>query len=405
MKKALLIIIGAMLMFGTFSAEAKKKPEEEKKPDVYQFTMIKQVKTTPVKDQYKSGTCWSFSAISFIETELLRIGKPEYDLSEMFLVRTNYADKAKKFVRWHGSASFSGGGGTSDLLHTWRNYGLVPEKAYPGLDYGQEKHVHSEMDALLSAYVNTVLKNPNGKLSTKWFDGYNGILDAYLGKYPDKFEYEGKEYTPRSFADGLGLNPDDYVTITSFTHEPYYKQFVLDVPDNWNWENAYNVPLDDMIKIMDNSINTGYSVIWGGDVSDKGFQFKKQGLAVVLNDKVEDMTGSEIAKWDEIPYKEKQDSLYTFRTIRAEKVITPEIREKAYDSWETGDDHGMNIVGIAKDQNGNQYYYTKNSWNNDSNKYKGYLYMSVPYVRLSTTSIMVNKNAIPEDIRQKLNLK
>jgi bleomycin hydrolase len=401
MKKLLILVLLIALATTVY---AKKDKKEEPKPDVYQFTMIKQLPTTPVKDQYKSGTCWSFSGVSFIETELLRLGKPEMDLSEMFIVRTNYAEKAKKYVRYHGKTNFGGGGNFHDNLNTMRNYGLIPNEAYQGLDYGEKKHTHGELDNVLESYLNAILRNANGKLSTKWLDGYNGILDAYLGPIPQKFDYKGKSYTPRSFADELGINPDEYVEITSFTHHPMYKPFVLELPDNWTFEISYNVPLDDMIRVIDNAIDNGYSVAWGGDVSSKGFSHKKQGLAVILQEEYEDMKGSEISKWDEIPERERQDSLYNFTEIRPEKNITSEYRQLSFDNWDVTDDHGMHIVGVAQDQKGNRYYYTKNSWNDDSNKFKGYLYMSVPFVKWATTSIMVHKNAIPADIKAKLGL-
>jgi bleomycin hydrolase len=373
-------------------------------PDAYQFKIIKQLPTTSVKDQYRSGTCWSFSGLSFLESEILRMGKQEVNLSEMFVVRTNYTEKAKNYIRYHGKMNFGPGGNFHDNLSTLINYGLIPEDAYKGTNYGEKKHTHGELDAVLQSYLDAIVRNGNGKLSTKWLQGYNGILDAYLGAIPDNFEFNGKSYTPKSYAKELGIIPDDYIEITSFSHHPYYKPFVLELPDNWKLDLTYNVQLDDMINIIDNSIENGYTVAWGGDVSSKGFAYKKQGLAVSIKEDFDDLKGSEMSKWENLTDGDKQDSLYNFKVIREEKVITPEMRQEAFDRWDVTDDHGMHIVGIAEDQKGNNYYYTKNSWNGNSNKYKGYLYMSEPFVKLNTTSIMVNKKAIPEDIKKKLGI-
>jgi bleomycin hydrolase len=394
-------LVYLLLILGTLNL-ALVRAEEKKDTSVYKFIMIKSLPVNSVKDQYRSGTCWSFSGMSFFESELLRLGKPEVDLSEMFVVRTNYSEKAKNYVRYHGKINFGPGGNFHDNINTLQNYGLIPEEAYKGTNYGEKKHTHGELDAVLQSYLDAVIRNGNGKISTKWHQGYNGILDAYLGAIPEKFEYKGKSYSPRSFADEYKLNPNDYIEITSFTHHPYYKPFVLELPDNWTLELSYNVMLDELIKIIDNSIENGYTVLWGGDVSHKGFAYKKQGLAVILNDDFNDLAGSEMSKWVDIPEGEKQDSLYNFKEIRQEKNITPEIRQEAFDRWDVTDDHGMHITGIAEDQKGNKYYYTKNSWNSNSNKFKGYLYMSVPFVKFATISIMVNIKAIPEDIRKKL---
>lgn len=406
MKKYYPIIIALIcaLLVIPSSLDAKKKKKDKKNEDVYQFTMVKELKTTPVKDQYHSGTCWSFSALSFLETELLRVEGPELDLSEMFVVRTNYTAKVQEYVRWHGKLNFAGGGNFHDVVATWKNHGLVPEETYPGIQYGEEKHKHGELDALLAGYANTVIKNKNKKLSTVWLEGFNGILDAYLGDYPEKFSYNGKAYTPKTFAKSIGLDPDDYVEITSYTHHPFYETFVLELPDNWMRSEIYNVPLDEFIQIIDSAVYNGYSVAWGGDVSNKGFQYKKHGIAVTLKDDFENMEGSEMSKWDDVPYRSRMDSLYKFEEIREEKVITQEIRQKGFDNWDVGDDHGVHVVGIAKDQNGNQYYYTKNSWNDDSNKFKGFYYMSVPYTRLNCNTIMVHRDAVPFHIRAKLKI-
>ncbi len=334
----------------------------------YKLEIIKQVETTPVKDQASSGTCWSFSATSFIETELIRMGKGEYDLSEMFFVWHAYSEKAEKYVRMQGKMNFADGGEFHDVMNVVRDYGIVPEEIYNGKNIGEEKHIHMEMEAVLTAMVGAVIKNKNGKLTPVWHNAFNAVLDEYLGKIPEKFNYKNKEYTPKSFAEKLGINPDDYIEITSFTHHPFYKKFVLEVPDNWASESVYNVPLEDLSQIIDNALNNGYSVAWGGDVSEGGFSFK-DGIAVV-----------------------------------PEKKITQELRQEAFDNYSTEDDHGMHITGIAKDQKGDKYYLVKNSWGVERNNLKGYFYASEAFVLYKTTSIMLHKNAVPKNIAVKLGL-
>lgn len=270
--KHLSIMAFALLM--AWPAIAGKKDQKEDQKEGYTFTSVKEIPTTSVKNQYRSGTCWSFSSLAFLETELIRTGKGEHDLSEMFVVWNTYSQKAENTVRWHGNLNFGGGGAFHDATWVWENFGIVPEEVYNGLQYGEDKHVHGELDALLDTYVKTVIENKNKKLSPVWHEGLNGILNAYLGEIPEKFTYQGKEYTPQSFAAELGLDMNDYVEIGSYTHHPFYEKFILEVPDNWMLDEVYNVPMEDMMSIIENSIMNGYSVAWGADVSEKGFSWK-----------------------------------------------------------------------------------------------------------------------------------
>ncbi len=356
----------------------------------YRFTMLKELKATPAKNQYHTSTCWSFSAISMLESELLRMGKTEMDLSEMFIVRNIYERKAEKFVRMHGNIAFAPGGAFNDVLDVMRDEGLLPDAAYPGLDYGEDLHAHGELDAVLRAYVDALVKAPNGTLSTAWKRGIHGILDAYLGTEPTSCTVDGRSMTPRDFTDkALGLNPDDYVLISSFSHHPWYRQFVLEVPDNWSYGLVYNLPLDEMMRTIRNAVENGYTVAWASDVSEKGFNFKK-GIAVVPAKRWEDMS------------KGEADSV--FLAPGPEMTVTQELRQKGFDNYSTQDDHGMHITGMAEDQNGTLYYFVKNSWGTKNNPYKGWFYASDAFVRYKTTSIMLHRNAIPEDLRAKLKL-
>jgi bleomycin hydrolase len=399
--KFFILLVGLLAFTWNVSAQDKEKSSKE---EGYHFTTVKELPHTSVKDQYRSGTCWAFSGLSFLESEMLRMGKPKVNLSEMFVVYHCYIDKAIKTVRLHGNLNFGPGGAFHDVTYVLKNYGIVPDSVYAGLNYGEKKHVHGEMDDVLKGIVDAVIENKNKKLSTAWEESVTGTLDAYLGDLPTKFEYKGKDYTPKTFANEYcGLNPDDYVEITSFTHHPFYSKFKLEVPDNWEWDEVYNVPLDEMMKIIDNSLNTGYTVAWAADVSEKGFSTSKKGVAVVPDADVKDMTDSELSKWEKLTAKEKSEQLYKLDKPGKEKHITQEMRQEAFDDWQTTDDHGMHIIGLAKDQNGTMYYKVKNSWG-DYNAWDGYFYASKPYVRYKTTCIMVNKNAIPQDIRKKLGL-
>jgi bleomycin hydrolase len=379
-----------------------QEAKDTKVDSSYQFTLVKSLPYTPVKDQYRSGTCWSFSTISYLESELLRTGKGEYDLSDMFPVRDAYGKKAQQFIRMNGTSHFAGGGAFHDVINTMVTSGMMPEEAYPGLSYGEKKHVHGELDEVTKAYVDAVAKNPNKKLSTAWYKGFEGILDAYLGPVPEKFSYKGKDFTPKSFAADLGLKAEDYVPLSSFSHHPFYQEFIIEVPDNWAWGKMYNVPIDELVQIMDYALDNGYTVAWASDVSEKGFAYNK-GFAVVPVTDLSEMSGSEKAKWEKLTEKERNAQIFNFDKVVEEKQVSQEMRQKEFDNFQTTDDHGMHMVGYGKDQFGHKYYYIKNSWNTDS-KFEGFFYASVPFVKLKTLDILVHKNGIPPAIRKKLGI-
>ena len=376
--------------------------------EAYTFSVEKEVKATPVKNQARSGTCWAYSALAFLESELLRMGKPEYDLSEMWIVRHTYPAKAEKYMRVHGSINLAGGGAFEDVIWVFRNFGIVPQDVYQGLNYGEAQNAHSELDAATKGYIDVILKNAerNGStgLTTAWMTGFEGIMDAYLGKRPEKFVYNGKEYTPQSFAQFLGLNMDDYISLTSFTHHPFYKPFVLEIPDNWIWGLSYNVPMNEMLEIANNAINTGYSVAWAADVSERGFAYRK-GVALVPVTDVEEMSDSDKARWIGVSDRDRETQIMNFDKTTSERVITQEMRQKAFDNFQTTDDHGMQITGLAKDQNGANFFKVKNSWGVEDSKYNGYLYVSEAFFLYKTITIMVHKNAIPKNIANKLGIK
>ncbi len=398
-KLSLILCAAALSPQVAVSAAAKDKVQDT----AFVFTDVKVNPTTSVKDQNKSGTCWSFSGLSFLEDELLKKGKGEYDLSEMYVARQCYIDKAINFVRYYGKTNFGEGGGLLDIPYVYNKYGMMPESAYDGLEYGEEKHDHGELAAVLTAYLNEIVKNPNKKLSTAWLKGYIGILDAYLGEVPETFEYDGKTYTPRSFADELGLDMDDYLPVTSFTHHEFYKPFVLEVPDNWDHGLYYNVPMEELLQIVDNAIDKGYTVLWAADVSEKGFKWY-DGVALMPKvDRKKSMEGTELDRWVKLKDSEKEDKMYDFKGPVEEITVTQESRQQGFDNYETTDDHGMVIVGKAVDQKGNKYFKVKNSWDSEQ-VYDGYFYISMPYFLAKTMSIMVNKDGVPAGILQKLDL-
>jgi len=370
------------ILFATFIAVfVSANLSAQNETNEYQFTDEVRLETSSVKDQGRSGTCWCFATLSFLETELIRMGKPEYDLSEMFLVHETYKKKARKYIRYHGNNNFGQGGQAHDAMHEIRQHGIVPEKAYTGRIYGQEMHRHYELASVLKGFTEKLLENPTDQISPAWEKAYAGILEAYLGETPETFEYEGKSYTPKSFAKELGINPDNYVELTSFSHHPYHKSFVLELPDNWSHDPYYNLPLNELMEVIDYSLENGYSVAWDGDVSSEGFSHGN-GIAVVPED---------------------EDANFKTQPVE-EKDITQEYRQKQFNKFIMTDDHLMHLTGIGEDQEGTRYYLTKNSWNTDSNEYGGFLYMSEPYVKLNTIAVMVHKDAIPEDIREKLDL-
>lgn len=401
-RKFSIVSLSLAMMLAVSGVFAQTDSKDEVKPEGYKFTTVKEVKATSVKDQYRAGTCWAFSGIAFLESEILRLGKGETDLAEMYVVRKAYEEKGMKYFRMHGKLNFGQGGAFHDVTNMIRAYGIVPEEAYRGLNYGEKNHVIGEVDAALKAFLDAIIKDENKTISTAWFTAYKAILDAYFGPVPEKFTFKGKEYTPQSYAKELGLDMDEYVGVTSFTHHPFYKPFALEIEDNWMWEPSYNVPMDDMIAIIDNSIQNGYSVAWGSDVSEKGFSYKT-GVAIIPEKDMSAMNNLEMAKWEKMAQRDKDKALYSFDKPGKEKVITPEDRQKEFDNYKTTDDHGMQITGIAKDQNGNKYYIIKNSWA-ESNDYKGYFYASEAFVKSKTTDLMVNKKAIPVGISKKLGL-
>jgi len=389
--------------FLSFSTYIQAQEKEKNADSGYQFTMVKKLPATSVRNQYRSSTCWSYSTIAFLESELLRMGEDTFDLSDMYPVRMSYADKAIMYIRFNGKHNFGPGGAAHDVTNIFRRYGIVPEEVYSGQVIGEANPVHGEMDAVLLGDVDAVLKNSNKKLTPVWHQGFEGLLDAYLGKVPDKFTYGGKEYTPRSFADMLGFNMDDYIALTSFTHHPFYSKFIIEIPDNWDMGEVYNLPLDELIQVLDYSIENGYTIAWGTDISEKGFSWKN-GCAIVPDKNAPEIAGLERTRWEKMTDSEKEKLLFKFDKPVPEKKVTPEMRQTEFDNYQTTDDHGMQITGIAKDQNGTKYYYVKNSWGKDGNPYGGYLYVSEAYVKLKTMDIMVNKNAIPKEIRKKLGL-
>ncbi|MCD8071683.1 MAG: aminopeptidase [Alistipes sp.] len=401
MKRLLSMAAGLLAVVSAFASgpdSQKPKSLDER----YRFTVLSEVAATPVPNQNRSGTCWSFAANAFLESELLRQGKGEYDLSEMWIVRNTYIDKAEKFVRLHGKMEFAGGGAFIDVFNVFDKYGMVPEEAYPGLNYGTLGHNHAELDAVLAAYVNAVVKNPGKTLTPAWKDGLIGILDAYLGPAPKRFEYRGEEYTPQSFAASLGLDTRDYISLTSFTHHPFYKQFIIEVPDNWAWETSWNLPLDGLMLVIDHAIPRGYPVCWGADVSEKGFLYAK-GFAVVAAEDEQSLEGTELSRWVRLPAEQRDVKLLEMLESKGEMKITQDMRQAAYDNFQTTDDHGMLITGIAVDQRGDTFYKVKNSWGTDG-IYDGYFYASRPFVEYKTINIIVHKDAIPAVIRSKIGM-
>lgn len=355
----------------------------------YQFTTLKKMGVTPVQNQNKSGTCWVYSANSFFESELLRMGKTPVDLSEMFAVRAGYLERAENYVRRQGAAAFGQGAETHDVLGIIRKYGIMPYSAYTGFPAGQDKPVHGEMEAVLKAILDAVNKMPDGKLSTQWKKAYAGALDGYLGTPPETFTANGKSYTPQTYFQSLGINLDDYVALTSYNHHPFYKPFVLEVSDNWSNGLFYNLPIDELMQVADNAIDKNYSIVWASDVSEKTFS-AKEGLALMPE-----------KAWDDMSQAEK-DSV--FKAPLKEKWVSQEDRQRAFDELSTTDDHGMHITGMVQDQKGTKYYIVKNSWGVVKKEMNGYLFVSQPYFRFKTMSILVHKDALPMPIRQKLRL-
>ena len=400
MKKIFIIAALAAMSASVFAQTDTTKVQKDT-VEGFQFTTIDSVAITPVKDQNRSSTFWAFSTIGFIESELLRTGKGEIDLSEMFVVSKTMIDRATYCVRLYNEPHFAPGGSAYDVIYCMEHYGLVPQEAMPGIRYGWTKNdtlpVHNELDHVAGGY----LKGLSGlkKISPVWREGLQAIYDTYLGKCPEEFVYNGKSYTPQSFVKMLGLNAEDYVSFTSYTHHPFYEKFALEVPDNWRMDQMYNLPIDELMQIIDAAIANGYTLAWGADVSEIGFT--RKGIGVVPDDdKGADITGSDMAKWVGMNADKKKEEL-TKRPL-PEKEITQQMRQDAFDNWETTDDHGMQIFGIAHDQNGKKYYMVKNSWGTMRSDYKGIWYVSEAFMRYKTNDILVHKNAVPKEIRKKL---
>lgn len=380
MKRLMMILLSVLLVQGV-SAQKKNSKKKDKK-EVYKFEKIYEVKHTSVKDQQHTGTCWSFATSSFIEAELLRTQNKELDLAEMYFVRHAYEMKARNYILRQGQANFSQGGQAHDVLNVIRKNGMALQANYPGKLYEGKEHSHNEMEIVLKSILDGVLKAKRGGISSRWEPLFTAALDIYMGKDPEKMDFEEQELSPRQFSKKMQFNPDDYVELTSFTHHPFYQLINLEVPDNWSGDLYYNIPLSEMIQIIDNALKNGYSVCWDGDVSEKAFSHK-HGVAL-------------------IPADEKDDNLY--KEIVEEKEITPELRQEYFERLLSTDDHLMHLVGQVKDQNGNLYYTIKNSWGDDSNDFGGYLKMSAAYVQFKTIAIMVHKDAIPAAIKVKLGL-
>ena len=368
----------------------------------YEFTTVVSHKATPVKDQSSTGTCWCFATASFMESELLRMGKGEYDLSEMFIVRQKYMNQMEDNYLRRGKGNI----GEGSLAHTFKNaykqVGIVPEEAYSGLIDGNKEHNHGALSRYFKALVDANIASK--KRTPQYYALINNLFDTYLGKLPEKFTYKGKEYTPQSFTESLGLNMDNYIELTSFTHKPYYETFSPEVPDNWENQPMYNLPLDELIEAIDYALNKGYTVCWDGDVSEQGFSFKN---GIAINPQVEDIkdySTTDRARFEEMPKYQRLDEVFKFEHPYPEIKVTPEIRQEGYEKFVTTDDHLMHITGIAKDQNGTKYYITKNSWGADGNKFGGYLNMSESYVRAKTICVMVHKDSLPKELRKKLGI-
>lgn len=402
MKK--MIVLGAMLLLSAapLSAQKKKGGKDPQAKNV--FTVVKEVGRTSIKDQANSGTCWSYSGQGFIEEELLRMGKPEYDLSEMFVVSHSYRDKARKYVRLHGFLNYEQGGSFYDVLYVLKNYGAVPQAVMPGLNYGTTKNQHSEIAATSKAFLDAVIKNPNGTLSTAWWPAYNEIIDSYLGKLPTEFDWNGKRYTPKSYAAEMGINPDDYVSLTSFTHHPFYTKFALEIQDNWRWSESYNLPIDELMQTMEHAINNGYSFAWGSDVSEVGFT--RDGIGVLADVDEIEIKGSDQDRWVGLSRADKQAEIrkLIYRADVPELEPTQESRQKGFDNFQLTDDHGMTVFGLAKNQNGRKFFMVKNSWG-ETGDYKGIWYVSYNFVAGKTMNIVLHKDAIPASIAHKLGLK
>ncbi len=403
MKKMMTIALALLMVAGSAGAAKKKAPKKDVNKPV--FTTIKEIPITSVKDQNRSGTCWDYSTLSFFEAEILKATGKNYDLCESFVANKTYMERAIQVVRYHGDCQFAQGGSAEDVLATMKTHGIVPEEAmpFPGSLYGDSLNNFNEFFSLLEPYVAAVSKSSAKKISNQWKVGLQGILDAYLGKCPEKFTFEGKQYTPKSFVASLGIDLNDYVSITSYTHHPFYSAFAVEVQDNWRFPLSYNVPMDEMMQIIDNAIEQGYTIAWGGDVSEDGFT--RKGLAYAVDGKKtqQNLQGSDMAKWLKMTATKKRDVIDSLGCTVPEIIPTQQMRQERFDNWELTDDHGMHIYGDAKDQNGKEYYMVKNSWG-ETGDYKGTWYMTKAFIAANTMDFLINKKAIPANIRKKLGL-
>ena len=420
MKKTTLLVL-LFLMIGFFQAQNKdiasvKFPKEDavkdtiknKKDGHYFFDVIADNEETGIKNQNRTGTCWSFSALSFFESEVLRMGKGNVELAPMYIVRNAYLGKAENYLRMYGNFNFGPGGAFHDIPWVIERFGIVPTSEYKGIEYGGDQHNHDEMDGMLTAMLKVLAKKPQGKkLTTSWKKAYMGVVDAYLGDIPEntedfRFKVKGKEFTPKSYAKEIGLDMSNYVSLTSFNHHPFYSSFMIEVPDNWAMKTSYNLPIDEFMTVMEESVKNGYTFAWASEISEKGFSFKK-GLAIVPEDeKTIKVKGKDNKHFSDGGADKIADC---FDEPVKELAITQELRQEAFDNQTTTDDHGMHITGLVKDQKGTKYFVVKNSWGNDYNDCDGYFYASFPYVKYKTMNILIHKDAIPANIKKKLNIK
>jgi bleomycin hydrolase len=386
----LTVVIGSQVALAQdILVNSLKVNASDKSKESFKFTDVINLANTSVKNQGSSGTCWSYSGNSFLESEMIRIGKQPVEISQIFTARNAYVEKGKNYVRMHGAVTLGDGGSLHDVTNMLKKYGAVPQEVYTGLNYGTAKNKFAEMAALTEGLLVAAVKNPNGELTPNWIKAYEAVIDSYLGQVPQNFNYKGKNYTPQTFAkEVVGLNPDEYIEFSSYSNAPYYTKTMLMVPDNWSFDMIYNVRLNDMTDIIDNALKNGYTVAWATDVSEKSFSWKN-GVAYVPIKKVDEMTAEE---------KENM-----FNGPKPEMDITEEVRQKAFDNYQTTDDHGMHIVGVSKDQDGKEYYIVKNSWG-ASNDYKGYLYVTKNFIKYKSTALMVNKGAIPATIAKKMGI-
>ena len=394
----------ALLAVVALNVNAEEKKAEKSNANKPVFTVIKENKITSIKNQSRSGTCWDYSTLSFLEAEILKKTGKTYDLCEAFVANKTYFDRAVQVVRMHGDCQFAQGGSAYDPIYCLKHYGICPEDAMPlpGTLYGDSLNNFNEFFDVMTPYVLSVAKSKTDKLSSQWKVALHGIIDAYLGKCPEKFTYQGKSYTPMSFAQILEINPDDYESFTSYTHHPFWTAFAVEVQDNWRNPLSWNLPLDDMMRIIDNAVMNGYTVAWGGDVSEPGFT--RDGLAYSIDaKKAQSLSGSDMAHWLKLTKTEKKNVLDSLGCKVPEVTPTQKLRQERFDNWELTDDHGMLIYGIAKDQNGKEYYMVKNSWG-ETGDYKGIWYMTKNYIANNTMDFIVNKNAVPKDIRKKLGI-